>query len=95
MNLANGRGDPTGGLKPIELGHGDVQDGDLRRFPLRGFDGLLPVGGLGDNLESGLAAQQGAEAASDQSVVVSDQDTDRAHCACRPAGVRGTSQEAL
>ena len=77
-------------MRPASTGHLDVEDGDVRTFPRRRFDGLSGVGGHRDHGYAVLGFEQLAQGIPDVGVVVSDQHsggellTD--HAASPPAG---------
>src|SRR5262249_18366876 len=70
--------DPPHRLDPVELRHHEVHQDDIRREP----DGLLDrggaVGGLADDLDPLLQAEEGAQPLADDLVVVGDHHANRA-----------------
>ena len=69
----------AGRLDTVHLRHPDIQDGNVRLFPLRYVDRCDPVGGLGHHLKTRLMAQQRAEATTDQCVIVGNDDANSGH----------------
>ena len=68
-------GDLFGGFDAVEIGHADVEDGDVG-FELGGLsDGLAAVFGFADDGEFGLLLDEKAQAATDEGVVVGEQDS--------------------
>ncbi|MCO5614894.1 hypothetical protein L7F22_069179 [Adiantum nelumboides] len=65
-----GRGDAVG------AGHADVHEDDVRVVLAGRGDGLCAVGGLGDDVQVGLRAEQRAEPGADERLVVGEQDPD-------------------
>src|SRR5581483_11780245 len=77
-----------GGVGVVELpGHGeavtvrhfDVQYRDVGVMGVGGGEGLLAGAGLGDDLDVGVAVEQGADGFAEHALVVSEQDPDRGH----------------
>ncbi len=66
-------GDPPGRFDPVEVGHADVHQHDVRPQRRGGLDRLPPVTGLSDYLDVGLGIQDHAEAGTDELLIVSDQ----------------------
>jgi len=81
------RENPPRGLEPVELGHADVHEHDLRLEPGGLVDRLEPVGRLGDDLDALLAPEEHPEARADHRLVVGDEDADR-HDPLRSIGRR-------
>ena len=68
-------GDLPGGLQAVHHRHADIHQ-DHVRTQLRGArDRFLPVHGLADDLDVGLAVQQGGEAGPDHALVIGDHDS--------------------
>ena len=63
------------GLQPGMLGHGQIQQQDVRLQLPRQFHRLGPVGSLAQNLEVLLGFQQAPQAVPEDGVVVGNQDT--------------------
>ena len=61
MDAAQRARDAPGGFNPVQVGHADIEDGDLGQFAFGGFDGLMAaVTSLSYHLKRGLVGQQGA-----------------------------------
>ena len=73
-------------LDAVQLGHRDVHHDDVGPEEARLRDGVAPVGGLADDLEVRLLAEEGPEPLADDPVVVHQEDG-RAHSPC-PLGLR-------
>ena len=63
--------------EPVELGHPDVHQDDVRVEPSGLVHRFEPVARLGDDLDVLLAREQHAEAGADHRLVVGDEDPDR------------------
>ena len=79
-----------GRLDPVDLGHADVHQHDIRRDAARLLDRLSPVGRLADDLEVGLRLEDHPEAGAHECLVVDDQHAHRP--AARPPGARGRAR---
>ena len=76
------------GLEPVELGHPDVHQHEVRRELARALQRLAPVGGLADHLEVGLRVEDHPQAAAHERLIVGDQDPDGlAHACIRSASI--------
>ena len=70
--------DLPGGFQPVQDGHLDVHQRDVRVVLGRQRDRLPPVSGLGDDLDVVFRLEQRADAAADQHLIVGQQDPDQA-----------------
>src|SRR4051794_5469692 len=66
-------------LDPIEIGHGDVDDNDIRLHSHRQFDSFTAIGGLGHHRKALLTFQQGTQATPDHVVIIRQQNSYLAH----------------
>ena len=64
-------------LEPVELGHADVHQDDVRMEAVGLLYCLQPVAGLGHDVDVLLAREQHAKAGADHRLVVGDEHTDR------------------
>ena len=71
--------DLAGGLQPVQLRHGDVQDGDIRFELLRQGNDLAAGDGFPADLAVRLTLQQGADTGAYHLVIIGDEDAERAH----------------
>jgi hypothetical protein len=65
--------DQLGRFKPVEDGHADVHQDDVREHPPRDIDGFAAVAGLAGDLHVLLAGDQCGEACADGGLVVGDE----------------------
>ena len=72
--------DAPGGFDPVDPGHAYVHEHHIWGQPLGLGDGGLPVLRLGDHLDVLLRTQHDVEAATEQRLVVGDQDPNRPGC---------------
>jgi hypothetical protein len=80
-----------GGFDAVEIGHADVEDGDVG-FELRCLgDGLAAVFGFADNRELGLLFDEKAEATAYEVVIVGEQDSDFSHEDTAPVFASGVT----
>lgn len=68
-------GDLTGGFDPVDAGHLDIHQHDVRLEEHGLPDRLVPRGRFSDDVEAIKLAQDQGEPVPDDGVVVSDQDT--------------------
>src|SRR5271166_698508 len=69
------------GIEPVEFGHADVEDGNLGAAVRSHGHSLSPVARFTDYFPFGMGLQQGAQPATDDSVIVSNQDGNSFHTA--------------
>ena len=74
--VAQRRDDAARGLDAVELGHADVEHGDVRLAGPRGIDGLQAVSRLRDHGQVGLGLDDLAQAPTDQRLIVGLADPD-------------------
>ena len=67
----------AGGVDAVETGHVDVHHDDVRSERQCQLDGLLAGRSLSDDLGVGDRFEESAEAASEERMVVGDEDSDR------------------
>ena len=80
-------GDPSGGLEPVESGHPDVHEEDVRPHASRDVDGVGAVVGFADQFEVVGVADHRGEPGADERLVVGDGDRD-GHDSTVPSGRR-------
>src|SRR5262249_24252976 len=83
----------AGGVEPVQLGHRQVEHRHVRAQGLRALDGVVPVGGLADDLEL-LTLEQRTEPLTDELVIVDQQHTHRHRARLRPSDAPTGSREA-
>lgn len=66
--------DAFDGLKPVEAGHGNVDDEDVGLKTFDYFDGFEAVFGFTDDFDVGGAFKEGGDALTDDGMIVSDDD---------------------
>jgi hypothetical protein len=71
-----GGNDLPRGFNAIQLGHADIEHGDIGVVLCHEFDGLTALVGFGHDFKIGLLFQKKFDAGADDRVVVGEQDTD-------------------
>jgi len=68
---------PADRFHSVHFRHHQIHEDDVGCMTSDGCDGLVAVGGLRDDLELGIRAEQHVEPVTDDRVIVDDQDADR------------------
>ena len=84
--------DSSGGFDPVEFGHADVHQDDVRAQFAGEGDRFGAICGFSDDFDVGFGSEDHPKSGADELLVIGDQDA-HAHASapCSPRGIRATN----
>ena len=78
--------DPLGRIHSVEVRHGDIENGNVRRGRLRLFHSFAAVRRFGNHAEAGLGFKQQPKSPAHDDVVVGEENSNWIHVRTRSCG---------